>query len=308
MSFEDAVQPAQRLIEVFSQLPSAFLEQLPTNELNAVKQQADAVYQQFNSILEFNLEQQDPRSRRDQAIQSLRDSYQRLFTQLYPLVSYSMARTVDFNQLEGNARAAVQSIRDQTDKLMEELADQKSEAAGILEEVRQAAAEQGVSQQASYFKEEADKHGTECGKWRTRTIWMAIAVGCYGLLTLVLHKVPFLSPNNLYETIQFTVGKLIMFFVLTYMLVLCAKNFLSNRHNEIVNRHRQNALMTYKALVDAGGTPEARDVVLTHAASSIYKLHETGYARASDGGGASSSSVVEMIPRTSVPLNMGGGG
>lgn len=308
LSFEDAVEPAKRLVGLFLQLPVSIVEALPDNELKAIKQHSDATYQLFQAILDFDMEQAEPRQRHDAAVQKLVDKHQQLFTALYPLISYSMARTVDFNQLEAQGRAAVQSVRDQADQLMKEIEAQKTEAANILEDVRAAAAEQGVSQQAQYFKDEADQHQTDAKTWRGYTIAMAVAVGVYGVGTLFLHKWTFIAPSNLYETIQFTVGKLVVFFVLTYMLVLCAKNFTSNRHNEIVNRHRQNALMTYKALVDAGGTPEARDVVLNHASSSIYKLHETGYARGGEVGGSSSSSIVEMLPRTSLPLSSGSSG
>ncbi|MDW3118370.1 MAG: hypothetical protein R8G60_11740 [Roseovarius pacificus] len=308
LSFEGAVKPAKRLVGLFLQLPTSITEALPANELNVVKQHSNATYQLFQDVLDFDMEQAEPRQRHDAAVKKIVDKHQQLFTALFPLISYSMARTVDFNQLEAQGRAAVQSVRDQADQLMQEIEGQKTEAADILDDVRAAAAEQGVSQQAQYFKDEADQHQTDAKKWRDYTIGMAVAVGVYGIVTLFLHKWTLLTPSNLYETIQFTAGKLVVFFVLTYMLVLCAKNFTSNRHNEIVNRHRQNALMTYKALVDAGGTPEARDVVLNHAASSIYRLHETGYTRGSEGGGSSSSSVIEMLPRTSLPLSGGGSG
>lgn len=189
---------------------------------------------------------------------------------------------------------------------MTEIEEQKETASSILDEVRKTAAERGITQEATYFKDEADLHKAEADKWRRYTVYMGIAVGIYGLVSLFFHKVPFLNPTSTYEIVQFTVGKILVFFVLAYMLALCSKNFLSNRHNEIVNRHRQNALMTYKSLVAAGGTPEARDVILNHAASSVYRLHDTGYTKASDSGGSTSSSIVEMLPRTSMPLNSSG--
>jgi uncharacterized membrane protein (DUF485 family) len=307
MHFEAAVQPALRLIGLFQQLPASIVDQVPKQELELIRQSADSTYQLFDSILQFNLEAGEPRAQHDNAVQKLSDNYQPLFSRLFPLISYSIARTVDFNHLEEQGRAAVQSIKDQTKALMGEIEHQQTQAAEILDEVRSAAAEQGVSQQAKYFKEEADLHATEAEKWRDRTAAMAIAVGFYGLLMLFMHKWAWLAPSDLYETIQFTVGKVVVFFVLTYVLVLCAKNFLSNRHNQIVNRHRQNALMTYKALVDAGASSEARDIVLNHAASSIYRLHETGYTQAVGGAGTSSASVIEMLPRTSLPINANSG-
>lgn len=184
---------------------------------------------------------------------------------------------------------------------MKEIAQQQTEAARILEAVRKTAAERGVSQEAFYFKGEADEHQTAAETWRKYTVRMSIAVGAFGVATLFIHKIPFLSPADSFETAQLIAGKLIVFFVLIYMLSICAKNFLSNRHNEIVNRHRQNALMTYKSLVDAGGTTEARDVILNHAAASVYQLHETGFTKSVDGGGTTSSSIIGLLPKGTIP-------
>ena len=300
-SFEEAVEPAQKIVELFRQLPASTLELLPQSELQTVRAQSDSVYQLFKQILEFDIEAGDVKNRQSQFIDKLKASYQSHFTQVFPLVSYSIARTVDFNRLEEQGRAAVQSVRDQTDNLMSEIAKQKEEAARILEEVRKTAAERGISQEAYYFKGEADGHATEAEVWRKRTVVMAIVVGLYGVSTLFIHKIPFLAPANTYEAVQLVAGKLIVFFVLVYMLSICARNFLSNRHNEIVNRHRQNALMTYKSLVDAGGTTEARDVILNHAAASVYQLHDTGFTKPVDSGGTSSSSIIGLLPKPSLP-------
>lgn len=300
-SFEDAVAPSAKIVELFRQLPASTLDLLPPNELQVVRAQADSVYQLFQQFLEFDIDAGDVRNRQTQLIERLKTSYQSLFTQVFPLIAYSVARTADFNRLEEQGRAAVQSVRDQTERLMAEIAQQQVEAARILDEVRKTAAERGVSQEAEYFKGEADTHAKEAETWRAWTIKLAVAVGLYGVSTLFIHKIPFLSPANTYETIQLMAGKLIVFFVLVYMLAISAKNFLSNRHNEIVNRHRQNSLMTYRTLVDAGGTPEARDVILNHAAASVYQLHDTGFTKQVDGSGTSSSSIIGLLPKGSLP-------
>ncbi|MCC6209186.1 MAG: hypothetical protein IT488_13700, partial [Gammaproteobacteria bacterium] len=286
-NFRNAVDPAKRILTLFNQLPLTTLDYFPDPQLEEVKSQANSLYGLLTEILEFDVDAGDVTNRQKQVVQRLDDQYRENFTQLFPLISYSMARSVDFNKLESQGRAAVQSIRDETEKLMKEIELQKVTASEILNDVRKAAAEQGVSQQAKYFMEEAESHAAEAKRWRWWTVAMAVVVGAFGISTLFLHKIPLIAPQNIYETIQFTIGKLIVFGVLAYMLSLCGRNFLSNRHNEIVNRHRQNALMTYKALVDAGGTPEARDVILNHAASSVYRLHDTGYTKTNDAGSSS---------------------
>ncbi len=94
---------------------------------------------------------------------------------------------------------------------------------------------------------------------------------------------------------QIVASKVLIFAVLGYMLLLSARNFLSHKHNSVTNKHRQNSLATFKALVDAGGTQEARDVVLKYAAASVFTPQETGYANTTSGGSSpSASTVVEL--------------
>ena len=302
-AFDDAVGPAKRLIALFSKLPKDAVDGFAFQQLQQIQNLSKAAFNLFDQILKFNARGGDPENQHKAMITQLGESYQQNFTQLFPFISYAVARTVDFNQLSADGRAAVQGIHDQADSILKELDKQKIEAAAILTEVRAAAAEQGVSQQAKYFKDQADHHKDESDNWKKYTVRMAVAVGVYGVLAMFFHKIPWLATDSLADAIQITAGKLLVFFIISYMLSLCAKNFLSNRHNEIVNRHRQNALMTYKALVDAGGTPEARDAVLNHAAGSIYSLHDTGYSKYADKQGTSSSSVVGLIPKATLPID-----
>ena len=64
--------------------------------------------------------------------------------------------------------------------LMKTLSAQQEDAKRILDEVRKVAAEQGVSQQASYFAEESKNHETQANQWRS---------GLFGL-RLVLESMP----------------------------------------------------------------------------------------------------------------------
>lgn len=307
LSFEGIVEPAQRLITLFKRIPVSALSVLGSTELDSVKTQANTVFALFDEVRKFDVNEPDPKARRLAQIEKVTNAYQRIFSNLHPIISYSMAMTVDFNQLADQGRAAVQDIRDKTDELLVVLDERSNEAQRILEEVRNAAAEQGVTQQASYFKLEADRHADQATFWRVWTVRVAAIVIAYGVLAIFLHKWTWLAPTTTAEAIQFTSSKLLVFFVLAYLLFLCSRNFMSNRHNEIVNRHRQNSPMTYKALVDAGGAIESRDIVLNHAASSIYKLHDTGYTKSQDFSDFSSTSVVGMLPKLNLPSGGSGG-
>lgn len=303
-AFDETIEPAKRVISLFKSLPTKTLEDFPENILQTVKQQADQTFNLFQQIQDFDETQPEATNLRQNLINSVENLYNSIFQNLYPLITYSMSKTVDFNRLEEDARATIQSINDQTNKTLQSLDESKESAAEILEEVRKTAAEQGVSQQAIFFSEAAKSHGVLADKWRKYTQnWFYVLVA-YGLLTFVLHKIPFLAPTTLPESIQFTLSKGLIFFGILFMLILSARNFMSHRHNEVVNKHRQNALQTFRALAEAGGTSEARDVVLNHAAASIFSPQDTGYSKsASSTSGNVSNSVVELIPKSSVRVS-----
>lgn len=297
LSFDDAIAPANRLIELYKQLSIPALEDFPNDALKNIRDRANSDLRSFQQILTFNPKQGNPTDIREALIKDVVDAYSESFRILHPLISYSAIKTADFKRIENDAHSALDSIKGHVEKTIEGLVGVRTEADAILEDVRLVAAESGVSQQAIYFKEEAQAHFESSNTWRLVTIWIAIALGLYAVGTLFIHNIPLLEPKDIYQSIQLTASKVLIFAVFSYMLMLAAKNFLSHKHNEIVNKHRQNALMTFKALVDASGTDAGKEVILSHASSCIFSPHDTGYIKASgDGGGT--KSVIELLPNS----------
>lgn len=297
LNFQKAVGPARTLIELYNQLPASALSFMPENFQQQVKQQADADFQKLNQPLEFDPSTEaNPAQVRDNYVNAIAAAYQPAFTKLHPFIAYGVSRVADFQRLETDARAAVQAARDDAAKLIGQLEESKGEAAQILEEVRRVAAEQGVSQQAIFFKDESAGHQTLADAWESRTMWAAGGLGLYAIASLFIHKIPLLIPKTPYDAFQLLSSNVLIFGVLSYLFFLADNNFLSHKHNSIVNKHRQNALMTFKALADAAGSEESRDVVLTHAASSIFSPQDTGYTKSGSPNGVGRS-LIEIMPK-----------
>lgn len=283
INFADAVEPAERLVDLYRQLPAEVLDQLPDTFLGQIKQQADNDYRILSSILAF--EPGTPKGERDARLDTLKNAYDPAFTRLHPFISYAVRKSTDFSRLEREARALIQNVTDRATELQQELEKRKKEADEVLQAVRKVAEEQGVSQQAIYFKNEADKHTGEADIWLKRTIALTVVLGVYAVATLFLHKWEYLSPASTYETAQLAVSKILIFITISFFLVLSSKNYIAHRHNVVVNRHRQNALATYEALVKASADA-SRDVVLAKAAECIFSAQSTGFGKGDgvDGG------------------------
>ena len=297
LSFSDVVEPAQRLIDLYKRLTAVALQDFAQNYLQQIKEQANSDYNLFDQILKFQPAQTNPEEARKGLITNVVGAYQRTFQTLHPLIAYSLHRSADFQRLDTEARATFQDIQDQAKQLKTSLEKQLNDALQIVEDIRKAAAETGVSQQAIFFKEEAENHQKEADLWQKRTVKLAWLLGLYAVASLFIAKIPWIVPTDTYQSIQLGVSKVLIFAVISYMLYLSARNFLSHKHNQIVNKHRQNALMTYKALVDAAGDGDAHKVVLQNAATCIFSPQQTGYTGVTSHDMPKATSIVEVLSK-----------
>lgn len=306
-NFLELIPSASSLVRLYNQLSVTALDDLPESILSSIKQQADADYNRFEQVLVFDpltIENQNPAHPRASIIAQIKAAYETAFKSLSPYIAYGASKAVDFQRMENEARAMLQSVKDEAGIITSQLSDHQENAKNVLADVRKVAAEQGVSQQAIYFKDESEYHEGQVNYWKTKTIQASIALGCYAFMTLFIHKLPWLKPEDNIQAVQLVTSKILIFGVIAYLLFLAAKNFLSHKHNVIVNKHRQNALMTYKALTDAASSKESKDIVLNHASSCIFSPQDTGYIKneSSSSQASTTKSIIELIPKTTMKL------
>lgn len=79
------------------------------------------------------------------------------------------------------------------------------------------------------------------------------------------------------------------------VLYVCVRNYLAMQHNYVVNEHRAEALATYETMKDLAGTPDARNIILTLAVSSIYSAQDTGFVKSNVGGSQTQLPVINQI-------------
>lgn len=298
LNFAEAVEPAGAVIELFRQLPTTALKGFPVSKLSEIQGQADSFFNQLSEITKFDPTVADAFNVRNATIRNIQNQYDHYFNVLSPYIAYAASRERDFEAMEREARASLQKISDHAAEVTSELEQQKQVGALILDEVRKVAAEQGVSQQAIYFQKESELHDTQAETWKTITIGTAVALGLFAAASVFVHKWTFLAPTDTYTGLQLALSKGLVFLVIAYFLLLSSRNFLAHKHNAIVNRHRQNALLTFNAIVNAAGQAEARDIVLSYASACIFAPQDTGYTKTSGGGGADvPTNIIQTVPK-----------
>jgi len=297
MNFAEAVQHAEAIIAVYKRIPMSALPDFTDTQLNAILVQANSDYSVFKQILDFNSASGDAVGTRTKILDNIKVRRDQLFDQLWQYVAYGVARITDTSLLETQARATIQGIEDQAATLTEQLNKAKLDADTALSAIRAVASEQGVSQKAIYFKDEAQAQEALADKWLTYTYRFAAALGGFAILSLFLHKLEWIKPANNGEMFQLITSKVLIFTVLGYMLIMAARNYTTHKHNAVVNRHRQNALLTYRALVTAAEDTGTQDIVLAHAASCIFSPQETGFSHGKGDNGTGSRSVLELLTK-----------
>ena len=298
-SFEGAVGPLRKLVRIFEQIPVNYIKELPDQQASQLLNQANAILNRVRELDDFDPKTEDsPAAKQKALIDSLEQAYPATFTALWHHIGYLASRERDFAAMEVEGRAAIEAIKSEANELKTTLDSQQGEAERILSDIKQVAAETGVSQQAFHFATESSDHKNEAEIWEARTKWALAIVVAYGFIAIFLHKIPLLSPENAYDTVQLAVSKVVIFLALFYALTLCAKNYLAHKHSQAVNKHRQNALLTYKTIADAAHDEAGRDIVLSHAADCIFSPQDTGYL--SQKAGVSSSDTpptLQVLPR-----------
>lgn len=290
-----AVPAVRRTVEFFQQVPLRYLVELPDEQKKVLAQQADQFFQLYQNLMTFDpANVANAASERESLINQASGVYTTVFSNAFQIVAYLSTRERDVAAIEREARTAVEAAKKQADDLTRDLQETNSEAQRILGEVRKTAAEAGVSKEAIHFGGQADLHNGAAWWWQIYTLAAAVLLVIFAAVSVLAGR-QFLQPENTYEALQLALSKVLIFSTIAYVLFLCARTLLAHRHNEIVNRHRQNALLTFNSLAEAASSEQTREVVLTHASACIFEPQESGFSK--QGSNQPGPSLIEVLPR-----------
>ena len=168
------------------------------------------------------------------------------------------------------AEQRLQSIR----KGEEEIETKKEEVDSILQTVRETAAEKGVTQEAETFDRASKRYETRSLLWLVGSaLLLAATLGLAYLLVEVWETKGEITNAAILQTV---LAKTAALAVLSYATITAVRLYRSNAHLAVVNRHRADALLTFKTFVDGSSDLEVRDKVLLVAANAAFGQTPTG--------------------------------
>lgn len=276
LNFEEAIPYFERIINLFKKLESSSIEHLPFSILQSFINSANEASKIFAAIKSFSPKQGNAFQARTTLITQLQGVYENNFAAVGPYVASFLNPDKDVSTYGINARQIIvdmQEAKAEQSRLFEAV---KKETNDVLDSVRKAAAEGGVSQHSSYFKKEASEHERTARYWLIANLLLGA-----GTIAFALYSINYYSSRDLListpQAIQLGVAKIIAFSILSFGMILTSRNYRAHRHNFVINKHRQNALSTFKEFVSATGDETTKNVVLIKATEAIFSPGVTGY-------------------------------
>ena len=158
--------------------------------------------------------------------------------------------------------------------------------------------EKPISQYKAIFADQAKEYHKEAQNW----LWIAIGTtavffGAFYLLPTLIES----GGPGWTGILQNLFAKGFLLSPIYLWLNRSIKNYAAQKHLEVINTHRQNALETFDTFVAAAGeNRETRDAVLLSATDAIFDANQTGYL-SPKGSGADSKSPVQQVIREIIP-------
>lgn len=294
LSFASGVDDFRRALNLFQDLHGLDLERLPIEVINNLYSYANQLKEILDRAKAFTPTDNNPSATRDSIIQECRNAYHSWFNVVSPLVAYATNYGTDLDVLHAQALDLMTQIKSIKDESSSESQKLLTEVSSTLEKVRQAAADVGVAQHATHFKEEATEYEKIAQHWFYGVVVLGIATAIWGYYGFTF-SIPAEKQNDNIHLIQAVVARFSVFMTLLIMLFWSSKNYTAARHNYVVNKHRQNALSTFETFVKASGDDvQTKNAVLLQATQSIFSAQNTGFS-GKDAESESSGKIIEIF-------------
>jgi hypothetical protein len=172
-------------------------------------------------------------------------------------------------------------------KILDELTSAKNEANVALNAIREVTAKTAISKHANVFLEEAEKYSRHSKYWFITaiifTLMFIILIGVFIWNFDTTIKSLIESDNlNFQNLAQIGIAKLLMVSFCSYVYYQIIRNFNTNKHLEVINRHRTNCMISFDAFINSTDDSGVKDAILLQATRAIFEPGDTGFVMTKD--------------------------
>ena len=295
INFKEAVPHFEEMLELCRQLSQRDLARLTHQQMSAISGACDKLTDLIKQVQEFTLNQNTPGDVCKKIITSVSSAYDDVMNPLLLPLAFTATQATDYAKIEREAKGYHTTMKAEADALAKFIANARSDAERALAAVKEQAAEAGVSTNAQIFVREAEKHEKSARAWLKGTIATASVTLIAAIAFLVTAFV--YRPADLGAAVQYVVAKLLVLSTLSFAVFWCARHYRSQKHNETLNKHRANALMTFRAFVEGTSDERVKDAILLQASQAAFSGRPTGFD-APEKEPATINPVVEILGKT----------
>ena len=306
-SFESVHQDLSTVHSMLREIltaPREWLLNISRMVVHSLNRYLPQFYENVRNIENFQISNENPRETHDNLLQNISNSCGSVKEPLGHIVAYLSSRKVEQLAIEINdtVTAAVDRLETETNRAEEINNEAEKKQAAIQQEfdrlkieVENKLAEKPISQYKTIFADQAKEHYKGARNWLkmaggTTVLFFAAFVG----LTIWLGS----EDSGLTGTLRNLFTKGFLLSPIYVWLNRSIKNYTAQKHLEVINIHRQNALETFDTFVAAAGdNRETRDAVLLSATDAIFDANQTGYLSAKGSGSDSSKGPVQQVIR-----------
>ena len=268
----------EMVFELMEDLSKCRFDRIPNHLIEPIQQHLDIYKNIFEKAKSLNLkDDSSPKKSRDQIVLKIESRYSGFFEAASKVISFANQTGTDFKQIEKEAKQSLESVKTQAEKKNKQIENKLQEANSILDSMRSASAETGVSQNAIHYSNAQKDHAKRAGKWYKwgagLLIALIIAVIGAGISFVCFKK----SGPSVFGYLEITT--VIVFSLWVYAINFCNKNFHAEKHNEMINANKAKTLTTFRSFVEATEDENIKNQVLFHASISAFSNPSTGFGK-----------------------------
>lgn len=277
-------------ISLMVRLKDSNVDLVPTQKINELTSACDSIRQRFKAIRDFNPDHGS--GTRDNLIQSLESTLNEHFLLLTSVVAASGQDEAAIRKQRDEVTQIVQSIgadRREIKRILKETADRSKT---ILDQAQKTAATVGINSHAEHFREEADKYLHASRQWLYATSGLAAVAAAISIWTINTVTLD----SGWVTVVHMIVGRFSLMALAYFVAIWASRMYRAARHNEVVNRHRVNALRTFETFASAARDDPSKDAVLMRATECIFSHQASGFSDSKSETG--STRILNTVPPT----------